>query len=318
MDQLAKNNYITIKLGYHKKDGNGFNTKLFISEKMISVLNQINNKDTFNFAEGDLLHLKNEKKHLIDFVDDDNTNEMRKNLKNIISFNSNHEFTLFDKKINYHLIRVFNNSSFIKGGRFYGEIQNIKSNNIKTRQNLKIDNEETVEIDFSGLHPNMLYNMTNSQIKGKVYDIGLSINKKLIKKWILVSINAKDEKSARLGYYKWIRKTYNKNNPILNRKKRMEVFNLIDAAFKKYHPMIVNKLYSGCGIDLQYHDSCIMEKILLSCIDQKIEAYPIHDAIIVKKINANQAKEIMLNSYKDYMKTTFNLSIEPNIMVDEK
>lgn len=62
------------------------------------------------------------------------------------------------------LHRVFNNSSFNDGGRFYGaQYQRLNSTE---RSRIMINGNPTMEIDYSSLHPNMLYHINNIDYHG--------------------------------------------------------------------------------------------------------------------------------------------------------
>ena len=69
------------------------------------------------------------------------------------------------------IYRVFNNSSFELGGRFYGGWwQNIPK---KLRKRITIDGFNTVELDYSAIHPRMMYAQKGIKFEGDPYDIGL-------------------------------------------------------------------------------------------------------------------------------------------------
>ncbi|NMC61735.1 MAG: hypothetical protein GYA55_01060, partial [SAR324 cluster bacterium] len=66
-----------------------------------------------------------------------------------------------------HLYRIFNNSDFKQGGRFYGApYQRIPG---QIRKFLTINNEAVVELDFACLHPSMLYNRLGVPAPAKPY-----------------------------------------------------------------------------------------------------------------------------------------------------
>lgn len=311
MDMLEANDYIEIKLGYYdhnKKSGE--TTRLTLTNKMKNLLQDISLD--LKYCRPSLV-LKNKNKDIIHYDITAKTKELKKIVVDYNNYTNQHEFLLDGKKQITDLTRIFNNSSWSQGGRFYGKIQNKLR---LDRPSITIDNQSTVEIDFSGIHPNMLYHLENKQLEGKAYDLGIQTPRELIKKWILIVVNASNRKEAKYAFKEEVN-DYNKENIAAISNAALE-FDLIDQAFKMKHKDISKFLYSGMGVDLQFHDSQIMSAILKQCINNDIVCYPIHDSLIIKEVDCNAAKKIMTECYCNYMKKTFNLTINPTINVDKK
>lgn len=66
------------------------------------------------------------------------------------------------------MTRIFNNGSFDEGGRFYCQLQNLPK---KQRVHLRFDTEPTIEMDFSGMHPHLLYHLQGDDFNGDPYAI---------------------------------------------------------------------------------------------------------------------------------------------------
>ena len=88
------------------------------------------------------------------------------------------------------LRRIFNNSSFEYGGRFYGGWwQSIPS---KLRHRITINNEPTIELDYSSMHPRMLYAEVGAECPADPYNVGFDPeHRDLVKKAFNALINAK-------------------------------------------------------------------------------------------------------------------------------
>src|SRR5215831_2966433 len=85
------------------------------------------------------------------------------------------------------LHRVFNQSSFSLGGRFYGGWwQNIPS---EYRADITINGAPTVEIDYPRLHPSLLYAICGHSMMGDPYDIP-DIERRLVKRAFNTLVNA--------------------------------------------------------------------------------------------------------------------------------
>lgn len=75
----------------------------------------------------------------------------------------------------------------------------------------------------------------------------------------------------------------------------------IIAAFKETHPVIQDKFCSGQGIFLQYMDSQIAEKIMLTLAKQDICCLCIHDSFIVQE----QHEQLLFTLMKEYFIESF-------------
>ena len=69
------------------------------------------------------------------------------------------------------LYRVFNDTDFTNGGRFYGGWWQVIPSEYRTR--IRINEKRTVELDFGTLHPTMLYSEVGLKPPEDSYQIGL-------------------------------------------------------------------------------------------------------------------------------------------------
>ena len=99
------------------------------------------------------------------------------------------EETLYSRRTVY---RVFNNSTFDDGGRFYGPWwQSIPS---KLRSLITINGKDTVELDYSSIHPRMLYAYLRIECPDDPYDVGLDPkHRDIVKKPFNTLINARGQ-----------------------------------------------------------------------------------------------------------------------------
>jgi hypothetical protein len=189
---------------------------------------------------------------------------------------------------NHRLLRrVFSRGSMELGGRFYGGWwQYIPSEN---RPYITINGLATTEIDFSELHPRLLYiDQKLEPPSGDLYDVGLHIDglpydasiepyksqRKLVKEVLNALLN--DEN----GGYRPSPKELKKAGITFAKLKNLLI---------KRHPPLAKALRSTTGLKLQYKDSIIAEKVMLSLLEQGITCLPVHDSFIVP---AHQWKEL--------------------------
>lgn len=200
------------------------------------------------------------------------------------------------------LRRIFSRDSMKLGGRFYGGWWQFIPK--KYRVFITINWLPTVEIDYSGLHPYMLYHLEGLKPpEGDMYDIGLwstnaekDVKRPIIKEFFNAIIN--DEN----GRYV-LPKEHKKILGISSSK----LLKLI----KEKHASIAHRFESGYGLTLQYEDSQIAEQVLMDLFSQGIVCLPIHDSFIVQSTQRAKLERAMTKAYKQRfgsavdMKATF-------------
>ena len=101
--------------------------------------------------------------------------------------------------------RIFSRGQFNKDGRWYGGFwQQLPKKGQDLRKDIYIDDEPTDEIDFSGLHPTLLALKKGHKLEGDRYDLGyqvcstipLSKQRDIVKRLVLIAINAKSRQKA--------------------------------------------------------------------------------------------------------------------------
>jgi len=240
----------------------------------------------------------------------------------------NHAATLYGKRINPDVWRVFN-GSLDAGGRFYGSFQNIKR---EDRQAILIDSEETVEPDFTAFHIYILYANQGLQCHGDPYFID-GFDRETVKSVGLMMMNHEsrsrfigqitrsgnpETKSLYLSHNN-LAKTYRLNGhkpPQKPEKLKGFIENIPDnqdgsellEAVENAHPLISDSLFiRGLGLSLQFQDSQIMASMLSELSNMGIPVLPIHDSVRCKKSDKNSVIEVMQNSYQEL--TGFDCSV---------
>ncbi len=151
--------------------------------------------------------------------------------------------------------RIFNRSSWDKGGRFYGGWW--QSLNKDMRFKITIDNEPVVEADFEGMHVAMLYAEAGLELEADPYCIdGIEfpsyppkLLRKLTKRLSLIGINAKEKSSA----YRAFRSGFSDQH--VGRKLTDQKLDKIMSAFLVKNPCLSESMFSDRGIGLMRKDS---------------------------------------------------------------
>ena len=171
------------------------------------------------------------------------------------------------------LVRIFARGSMEKGGRFYrGWWQQIPSEH---RPHIRINDRNTVEIDYSALHPRLMYAKAGVDYPAEQdpYDLGLPSwegeddpRRDIIKEAMNALPNDEDD-------------IYSLN------KAKQEALGLTNEEFherlQEYHPAIYDSLLAADGLVNQRLDSDIAEKVMLELIRDGVPCLPIHDSFIV-------------------------------------
>lgn len=334
-DALKDMGYIESRTGYYDRGkGVGKNARMIATRKLINLLTVTYGLDgdgVIRSPDEETVILKDKNKELIDYAENSTVSQMRANLKVIndrieksfiglcvdddclarireeLKREASEDEGKIRKVIDFSkkkLRRIFNNSSFEEGGRFYnGWWQEIPS---KYRKHIRIDDMGTCEIDFSGLHINMLYAIEGLPLPTEdVYTLdGIPIDARGMLKTILqILLNAENEKKALTAICK-----------MFPRREHPEVFasrvithKKIMAAFKDKHRALSKYFCSGYGVKLQFVDSQIAEEVLLMLAEKDIVALPVHDSFIVQRIHRNELVEAMNEAVSRRFKVPFKL-----------
>ena len=202
--------------------------------------------------------------------------------------------SLHYKELHCEMYRVFNNSSFILGGRYYGADYQLFNSSDRSR--IIINGNKTTEVDFTGLHISMLYNMIGLNIQTDPYAIsgGPSELRVFPKIASMVLVNAKNKKSAISAMHKAIRD----DNELLHLKKKYKVSVIkLFAAFEKHHQTISKFFGSGIGLSLQNTDSKIAEDILDYFTSREIPCLCVHDSFLVEEKHRDELTSVMKDTY---------------------
>jgi len=193
------------------------------------------------------------------------------------------------------LHRIFN-LNFTHGGRFYGAGHQQLSRNL--RKLILIDNEPTVELDYSGMHLRMLYHMDGKEMSYKdpySYAGGDGEIRNILKILALVLINNRgsDESTIRATQQSLQEDGINVPEGVCQHD--------LLTGLKNAHNQISHYFNTGIGLELQYRDSCIAERVMLAMAADGIKCLPVHDSFIVKSKHEGRLREAMITTYRSEM-----------------
>jgi hypothetical protein len=197
------------------------------------------------------------------------------------------------------LRRVFSRGSMERGGRFYGGWWQFIPSDF--REFITINGLATVEIDYSELHPRLLYFSQNlTPPTGDLYDIGLSIDDK--------PYDPKEEPyKTQRSIVKEVFNALLNDESGLYRLSKKDVktvgisFGKLKQLILKRHPTLKSVLGKGVGLGFQYIDSQIAEKVMLMLLDKEITCLPVHDSFIVPRHLGKELWDAMNTAFGDVM-----------------
>lgn len=205
--------------------------------------------------------------------------------------------------------RIFNNGSFEEGGRFYGGWwQNCPK---ALREQILIDDQITIEIDYGSLHPSLLYAREGldlwSEVEGDPYQIGeLSFEKDtdvvrgLAKTVLLIALNSADVTTVPAAF-----RDSQPTGSNLRRLTNPQVFEVVSALEQKLQP-IAGYFSSGIGLELQNTDSRIASRIVNHFTERGAPVLVIHDSFIVQQSWMDELELVMDVAFKEVTNSEFS------------
>ena len=217
--------------------------------------------------------------------------------------NKNQTYTFSLNQSDKVVQRIFNNNSWEDGGRFYGGWwQRIPSD---YRGGIHFSTMPTSELDFSGLHINLIYLLCKKDfLKSDPYDIyGIGIkglNRQIVKIILLHIINAKSRESAvksitmRINFDTTLYEYVSQNN--------LDYISFIDEILINHKP-IKKYFFSGQGIKLQNFDAMMAEKVINHFTNLDIPVLCIHDSFLIAADKTKDLNQVMTEKYGQVLKS---------------
>lgn len=188
------------------------------------------------------------------------------------------------------LYRVFN-GGWLLGGRFYGGWWQAVSG--ADRRYFLIDGERTEEVDYSQIHPRIIYAEAGVLLEGDAYTIS-GFDRDLVKSAFNILVNAPCYLSA-LGAIR---------NELKGDRNAAEA--LIEAV-KARHPLVSKYFHSAAGVRLQGLDSRMAEIVLSEMtVKRGIPVLPVHDSFIVPESHRETLIQVMKDAFESVVGRTGN------------
>lgn len=204
---------------------------------------------------------------------------------------------------NVQSFRVFNNSSFLQGGRFYGNWW-FKCKR-EDRPYITINGYPTAELDYKANHLYFIYALEDVIVPSfphnDPYGVVLGVeNRDIIKSVFTIAINASNEFEAYGAITKHIKNLSGREDKarwrqfIHGRQSFRHILSLLVGS----HPVLESYLCSGIGVKLQFMDSQVAEYVLNDMTRQESPTLSIHDSFIVSRDKEQSLRDCMEEAYR--------------------
>lgn len=317
---FRENGYLNFLPGYSFTNGNSDTSKIYPTNKFDDIFPPLSNAYESNlhitFPDSGLVRIKRDgKRATLSETNKLRTKGLANKLSKINQINLSHKIVVRDSGSEYpcctKLHAVFNRNLH-RGGRIYASGYSYQNDLKENRPLIYIDDEPTIELDYSGLHPRMLYAEKDIKFKDNadLYDLAGFLPdydqdqklRQLSKLALLILINAKENKNiaGTLSNRVWegdielhhhLTKRYGTSLEGAGIYKRT-----VEAVIKK-HSAISEFFYSDSGMRLQNRDGKMAVWICYSFAKQGIPILPVHDSFIVSEKNKQLLRDRMNEGY---------------------
>ena len=188
------------------------------------------------------------------------------------------------------LTRIFSKGSFELGGRLFAPIQNYTK---QTRKYFYLDGEPTIEIDYSSIHPYMLYHGKGLEFDGDDPYAIEGFDRDAVKVAFNIMLN-KETASANKSVAKTISKDLDYD---------IDTAEALEAAIQGLHSPIAHHFNTGIGLTLQRIDSDIALLVINTFVNElNRPIICVHDSFIVSVRDTETLILAMNDSYKEVHK----------------
>ncbi len=256
----------------------------------------------------ELVILKDQDNRLKDYKDTAETKRIRQVLERVNKVNKQARIVHTTDRLSVYLYAVFR-EKFTLYGRLHSKgVRHYQGYSEAERAEFTIDGKPVVELDYSGLHPHLLYANEGIQFFGDPYSMvdDRPELRPFLKVILLAMLNAKDFVTAEKAANHWIRTKKNDEEKEEKRQavRRAGVFKArpIMEAFAEVHHRIAHHFYNGklSGLRIMNIDSKIALDIVDHFASLGIPILSVHDSFIVQAQHRTELLNTMKRTYQKW------------------
>lgn len=301
----------------------GFTTTVKATERLLMLTGEVTAPDVGINGMMELVELRDKDKRPLPLTARQ-LKSLSAPIKRINKINQKHRFTIDDVSYPAPAYRRVYSESLDRGGRWYAYIQQLPQ---VARQRIRIDGENTVELDYSSLHPRLIYAREGIQYDDDPYEVpGLPRDvAKIIFMTLLYDTSIRAARNhlkgrqnpTRIQAYEEYMRQYRlwEAQPVAKRPPAPERPKCLHAGFAPLSPSIdvdrsidtflaahsrIESIFNNESLstEIQYLDARISEVIFAKHHELKRPILGIHDSFIVQKRHENELYQIMAYSYE--------------------
>ena len=156
-----------------------------------------------------------------------------------------------------------------------------------------INDEATIEQDYSGLHINLLYGLQGLQPQDDPYTIDNLLGftdeeqRKIVKGLALMGINAESPKAAFSAFRQ------DQQTGSVERSLEDKQLQLLLDGFKERHPAIADSICTDKGVELMKVDGRITARVINYFTKRQIPVLTVHDSYITQNQHSGDLRRVM-------------------------
>jgi hypothetical protein len=186
-------------------------------------------------------------------------------------------------------------------GRYYtnNSFQTIEKEH---RDDIRINGNITIELDYSAIHPRILYTMEGIKLE-KEYSpyFVYGVDKKVSKFCLLTMLYAQDRTKAMGAAWNELRKIGT----------TWETVESVFTSLEERNKQISHHFYQkDLWKSLQYLDGCIASNVIALCMDRNIITLPYHDSFRVEEDYEEILRGLMFEAWQSVLGNTSNCRVD--------
>ncbi len=341
---LDREGFISLKVGgvesYKMKNGIWVVDKtscssITLKAKLKDIFESIGGEDSKKLTRSDLplikdnVILKDKRKKKITYKMTPHIKNMINGVKEMNTVNSGSIISLNGKDFDVQGSKIFNNSSFKDGGRTYlmGDY-NIQGLPKELRNQITINGEPVVEVDYSALHPSIVAEIEGENLNGndpygiQIAGYNVQVLRKIAKLALIIMFNVQEDTIQRgLNSASQALRTEIMKNPKLSPrtlfmegkipKETIDTKEILGALMERNY-FAGDWFFQGKGLVLQHVDSNMMDFIIAHFTQRGEVAIPIHDSVIVRESLKEECYKVMKEAYHTVLGSTTNCRLSEN------
>lgn len=303
--KLDEEGFIELRKGYRTKKQSR-QARIWPADKLLEYFPKIPNGVIYVPVE--VVQLRDKKGRLKDYKETAQTRRIRAILTraNEVNNAANIVYKAFrEYALHPSLIAIYK-SKFTLYGRLhtrgYRHYQGLSSDE---RKEILINGEKVVELDYSGLHPHLLYALEGIQLDRDPYNVideGSRVVRTFLKHILLCMLNSNDERKAEQAANYWLYKNHYERKILYNW--GITSAKPLITKLKEAHKSIEHHFCNGkdTGLRIMNLDSRIALDVVDHFAAQKIPILAIHDSFIVQKKYKEELWQVMESTYEKHTK----------------